>query len=63
MEKKALGRGLDALLPATKPVSMPEVPDIQHLQIDAIVRPSQSTKRSSQARTVSVTAPRSPRRL
>ncbi|MBF8297324.1 MAG: hypothetical protein HW389_3869 [Bacteroidetes bacterium] len=23
MEKKALGRGLDALLPATKPASMP----------------------------------------
>ena len=37
MEKKALGRGLDALLPATKPVSMPELPDVQHLRIDAIV--------------------------
>jgi ParB family chromosome partitioning protein len=37
MEKKALGRGLDALLPATKPVSMTESPDVQHLRIDAIV--------------------------
>ena len=37
MEKKALGRGLDALLPVTKPVSMPELPDVQHLRIDAIV--------------------------
>jgi ParB family chromosome partitioning protein len=37
MEKKALGRGLDALLPATKPVSMTELPDVQHLRIDAIV--------------------------
>lgn len=37
MEKKALGRGLDALLPAAKPVSMPELPDVQHLRVDAIV--------------------------
>lgn len=37
MEKKALGRGLDALLPATKSVSMTELPDVQHLRIDAIV--------------------------
>lgn len=37
MEKKALGRGLDALLPATKPVSVTEFPDVQHLRIDAIV--------------------------
>ncbi|OAI48637.1 hypothetical protein AYO43_03720 [Nitrospira sp. SCGC AG-212-E16] len=37
MEKKALGRGLDALLPATKPGSMTELPDVQHLRIDAIV--------------------------
>jgi len=37
MEKKALGRGLDSLLPATKPVSMPELPEVQHLRVDAIV--------------------------
>ena len=37
MEKKALGRGLDALLPAVKPVSMPELPEVQHLGVDAIV--------------------------
>ncbi len=37
MEKKALGRGLDALLPAIKPVPMPELPEVQHLRIDAIV--------------------------
>ena len=37
MEKKALGRGLDALLPAIKPVSMPELPEVQHLRVDAIV--------------------------
>lgn len=37
MEKKALGRGLDALLPATKAASMPEVPEVQHLRVDAIV--------------------------
>ena len=37
MEKKALGRGLDALLPATKPVSMPELPEVQHMRVDAIV--------------------------
>ena len=37
MEKKALGRGLDALLPATKPASMPELPEVQQLRVDAIV--------------------------
>jgi ParB family chromosome partitioning protein len=37
MEKKALGRGLDALLPSNKPVSMPELPEVQHLRVDAIV--------------------------
>jgi ParB family chromosome partitioning protein len=37
MEKKALGRGLDALLPAAKPASMPEMPEVQHLRVDAIV--------------------------
>ena len=37
MEKKALGRGLDALLPAAKPVSMPESPEVQHLRVDSIV--------------------------
>ncbi len=36
MEKKALGRGLDALLPTTKPTPMPELPEVQHLRIDAI---------------------------
>ena len=37
MEKKALGRGLDALLPATKTVSMAEMLEVQHLRVDAIV--------------------------
>ena len=37
MEKKALGRGLDALLPTTKPAPMPELPEVQHLRIEAIV--------------------------
>ncbi len=37
MEKKALGRGLDALLPATKPAPMPELPEVQHLRVDAVV--------------------------
>ena len=37
MEKKALGRGLDALLPATKPVAMPELSEVQRLRVDAIV--------------------------
>jgi ParB family chromosome partitioning protein len=37
MEKKALGRGLDALLPATKPASISEMPEVQHLRVDAIV--------------------------
>ncbi|NOT22403.1 MAG: ParB/RepB/Spo0J family partition protein [Nitrospiraceae bacterium] len=37
MEKKALGRGLDALLPSARPVSMPELPEVQHLLVDSIV--------------------------
>lgn len=37
MEKKALGRGLEALLPTTKPAPMPELPEVQHIRIDAIV--------------------------
>jgi len=37
MEKKALGRGLDALLPTTRPAPMPELPEVQHLRIDAVV--------------------------
>jgi ParB family chromosome partitioning protein len=37
MEKKALGRGLDALLPVTKPAAMPEMLEVQHLRVDAIV--------------------------
>jgi ParB family chromosome partitioning protein len=37
MEKRALGRGLDALLPATKPATMPEMSEVQHLRVDAIV--------------------------
>jgi len=37
MEKRALGRGLDALLPTTKPAPMPELPEVQHLSVDAIV--------------------------
>ena len=37
MEKKALGRGLDALLPTTKPAPMPGLPEVQHLRIDAVV--------------------------
>ena len=38
MEKKALGRGLDALLPPIKKLaSMPELPEVQHLRVDAIV--------------------------
>ena len=37
MEKKALGRGLDALLPATKTVATSELSEVQHLRIDAIV--------------------------
>jgi ParB family chromosome partitioning protein len=37
MEKKALGRGLDALLPTTKPAPMPELPEVQHLRVDALV--------------------------
>ena len=37
MEKRALGRGLDALLPTTKPAPMPELPEVQHLRVDALV--------------------------
>lgn len=37
MEKKALGRGLDALLPATKAASTPDMPEVQRLRVDAIV--------------------------
>lgn len=37
MEKRALGRGLDALLPTTKPAPMPELPEVQHLSVAAIV--------------------------
>jgi ParB family chromosome partitioning protein len=37
MEKKALGRGLDALLPATKLAPMLELPEVQRLRVDAIV--------------------------
>ena len=37
MEKKALGRGLDALLPAIKTVATSELSDVLHLRIDAIV--------------------------
>jgi len=37
MEKRALGRGLDALLPTTKPAPMPELPEVQHLNVEAIV--------------------------
>lgn len=37
MEKKALGRGLDALLPTAKPAPMTELPEVQHLRLDAIV--------------------------
>jgi len=37
MEKRALGRGLDALLPTIKPAPMPELPEVQHLHVDAVV--------------------------
>jgi len=37
MEKKALGRGLEALLPSSKPVSVPDAASGQHLRVDAIV--------------------------
>lgn len=37
MEKKALGRGLDALLPATKPASISELSEVQSLKVNAIV--------------------------
>jgi ParB family chromosome partitioning protein len=37
MEKKALGRGLDALLPATKPASISDLSEVQSLKVNAIV--------------------------
>jgi ParB family chromosome partitioning protein len=37
MEKKALGRGLEALLPSGKPVPVPDAADVQHRRVDAIV--------------------------
>ncbi len=37
MEKKALGRGLDALLPTGKPTAAPERGDSQEIRLDAIV--------------------------
>lgn len=37
MEKKALGRGLDALLPSVKSAQPAEAADVQHLRVDAIV--------------------------
>ncbi len=37
MEKKALGRGLDALLPAAKSVTISESSETQQLRVDAIV--------------------------
>ncbi|MDF0645649.1 MAG: ParB/RepB/Spo0J family partition protein [Nitrospira sp.] len=37
MEKKALGRGLEALLPSGKPTAVPDATDVQHLRVDAIV--------------------------
>jgi ParB family chromosome partitioning protein len=37
MEKKALGKGLDALLPSSKQDKAVETADVQHLRVDAIV--------------------------
>lgn len=37
MEKKALGRGLDALLPPAKPAPTADMPEVQRLRVDAIV--------------------------
>jgi ParB family chromosome partitioning protein len=37
MEKKALGRGLDALLPSAGPSLAPESADVQHLRVNDIV--------------------------
>lgn len=37
MEKKALGRGLDALLPSARPVVEPERGDVQQLRLESIV--------------------------
>ena len=37
MEKKALGRGLDALLPTTRPTIEPERGDVQQLRLESIV--------------------------
>ncbi len=37
MEKKALGRGLDALLPSIRPSATPESSEVQHLRVGSIV--------------------------
>ena len=37
MEKKALGRGLDALLPATRSMATPDSSEVQYLKVGAIV--------------------------
>ncbi|BCA55487.1 Chromosomal partitioning protein ParB [Nitrospira sp. KM1] len=37
MEKKALGRGLDALLPSSRTASVAEASELQHIRLDAIV--------------------------
>ncbi|HJS66628.1 MAG TPA: ParB/RepB/Spo0J family partition protein [Nitrospiraceae bacterium] len=37
MEKKALGRGLDALLPAIRPSATPGSSEVQHLKVGSIV--------------------------
>ena len=37
MEKKALGRGLDALLPTARPAVEPERGDVQQLRVESIV--------------------------
>ena len=37
MEKKALGQGIDALLPSSKQDKAVETADVQHLRVDAIV--------------------------
>lgn len=37
MEKKALGRGLDALLPSARPVVEPERGDVEQLRLESIV--------------------------
>ena len=37
MEKKALGRGLDALLPTGRTTAEPERGDVQELRLESIV--------------------------